>query len=159
MRPGALRRLLGTALLLVLFSTGILLAQIDTGGITGTVHDKSGAVVVGAKVALTNDSTGIMATAASTSTGTYVFDAVKPGTYTVTTDAHGFETYINHGVIVHVQQIVTIDVPLVPGSVSQHVTVTAAAPLLQTENAALGQTVDSKTVNDLPLNEIGRAHV
>lgn len=151
-RRVAVRRLFLAVLSLVLFSTTALIGQIDTGGITGTVRDKSGAVMVGAKVTLTNQATGVIASTVSTSTGTYVFDAVKPGTYTVTVDAAGFQTYINQGVIVHVQQIVTIDIPLVPGSVSQQVTVTAAAPLLQTENAALGQTVDSKTVNDLPLN-------
>ena len=127
-------------------------AQIDTGEVTGTVRDASGAAVVNAKVTLTNPDTGVSMTAVSTSTGTYVFDAVKPGTYTLEADAPNFEKYVNHGSIVHVQQILNVDISLVLGSVAQEVTVTEEAPLLQAENAELGQTVDSKTVNDLPLN-------
>ncbi|MGD1101359.1 MAG: TonB-dependent receptor [Terriglobia bacterium] len=129
-----------------------LTAQIDTGGITGTVQDSSGAVIVGAQVTLTNEATGVKTTVQSTSTGTYVFDAVKPGTYTLEAHATGFEKYINRGEIVHVQQVLTVDITLVPGSERQQVTVTAAAPLLQAENAAIGQTVDTTMVNDLPLN-------
>jgi hypothetical protein len=60
-----------------------LTAQIDSGGITGTVHDSSGAVMVGTRVTLTNEATDVNTTTLSTSTGTYVFDAVKPGPYTI----------------------------------------------------------------------------
>jgi len=139
-------------LLVFLFLPCRLTAQIDTGGITGTVQDSSGAVIVGAQVTLTNEATGVMTTVQSTSTGTYVFDAVKPGTYTLEAQATGFEKYLNRGEMVHVQQVLTIDISLVPGSGHQQVTVTAVAPLLQGENAALGQTVDTSLVNDLPLN-------
>ena len=52
----------------------------------------------------------------------------------------------------HVQQALTIDITLAPGSAKQEVTVTTTAPLLQAENAAIGQTIDTKAVNDLPLN-------
>jgi hypothetical protein len=127
-------------------------AQIDTGGVTGTIRDSSGAILPGASVTLTDDTTGISNTVNSTSTGTYVFDAVKPSTYTLHARFNGFGEYVNHGVVVHVQQTLTIDVALVPGNVQQQVTVTASAPLLESENAALGQTVDSESVNDLPLN-------
>jgi hypothetical protein len=129
-----------------------LAAQVDSGEVTGTVRDASGAAVVHAKLTLTNEETGVSANALSTSTGSYLFDAVKSGTYTMEADAPNFEKYVNHGAIVHVQQTLAIDITLVPGSVSQEVTVTAAAPLLQAEDAELGQTVDTKAVNDLPLN-------
>ena len=140
------------SLLLLLVLPSQSKAQIDTGTITGTVRDGSGAVIVAAQITLTNQASGVSAAAQSTSTGTYVFDAVKSGTYTIEASAPNFEKYINHGLIVHVQQTLTIDVSLVPGNVGQQVIVTAVAPLLQAENAELGQTVDSKTVNDLPLN-------
>ena len=139
-------------LLVFLFLPGNLAAQIDAGGVTGTVRDSSGAVVVGAQVILTNEATGVKMAARSTSTGNYVFDAVRPGSYTLEATAPNFEGFINHGVIVHVQQESTLDISLVLGNVKQQVTITAAAPLLQAENAEIGQTVDSKTVNDLPLN-------
>jgi hypothetical protein len=129
-----------------------LTAQIDAGGVTGTVHDATGAVVVGAQVTLTNDETSVKSVTKSTSTGTYVFDAVKPGTYTIAATAAGFEKYITHDIIVHVQQVMTVDIALVPGNVNVQVEVTTSAPLLQAENAAVGQTVDTMAVNDLPLN-------
>ncbi len=128
-----------------------LLAQIDTGGITGTVKDSSGAVVAGAKLTLTNDATGVSVRTDSTSTGTYFFGGLLPATYTLEAQSSGFTHYIVHGLGVHVQQVLTIDVPLSAGSVQQQVTVTAASPLLQAENAAIGQTINSETVNDLPL--------
>jgi hypothetical protein len=140
------------SLLSLLFLPFRLPAQIDTGEITGTIRDSSGKVIAGAQVTLTNEATAASVVVESTSTGTYVFDAVKPGTYSIEASAPNFEKYVNHGAIVHVQQTLAIDITLTPGNVSVQVSVTEAAPLLQAEDAALGQTIDGKTVNDLPLN-------
>ena len=126
-------------------------AQIDTGGVTGTVKDSSGAVVAGAKITLTNDGTGVSIRTDSTSTGTYFFGGLLPASYTLEAQSGGFRNYIVHGLAIHVQQVLTLDIPLAAGSVQQQVTVTAAAPLLQAENAAVGQTITTQTVNDLPL--------
>ncbi|WP_263366441.1 TonB-dependent receptor [Edaphobacter bradus] len=129
-----------------------LAAQIDRGGVAGTVRDPSGAVVAGAQLTLTNEATGISEKARASSSGTYVFEAVLPGTYTLRVEARGFGTYIANGLQVHIQSVITADVQLTLGSVSQQVTVTSAAPLLQAQDASLGQTVSSAAVNDLPLN-------
>ncbi len=142
---------LACAVWISIFAPDRILAQIDTGGVAGTVQDVAGAAVQGAQITLTNDATQVKQTVTSTSRGTYFFEAVPPGTYTLTAAAPGFETYLDKNVQVHVQQIVTANVPLVPGNVTQQVTVTAAAPLLQAQDAAVGQTIDSQTVNDLPL--------
>jgi hypothetical protein len=128
------------------------LAQIDTGGITGTVTDPSGAVVPRATITLTNNATGTTLSTQSTSTGTYSLSAIRPGSYTLRGEAPGFQAYIDNGLEVHVQNTLTVDIRLATGSVQQEVTVTAAAPLLQSENAAVGQTITTQTVNDLPLN-------
>lgn len=128
-----------------------LRAQIDTGSITGIVRDNSGAVIPGAKITLTNDATSVRIATASTPTGNYDFSGLVPGIYTIEVEAAGFENYVVHGAVVHVQQVLTIDLPLSPGSVKQQVTVTAAVPLLQAQNAAVGQTITNETVNDLPL--------
>lgn len=143
--------MLAFVLLIAVFFPASLFAQIDTGGITGTVTDPAGAVVPGATVILTNTATAVAQTMKSTSTGTYSFSGVRPGTYDLRAAAPGFETFIDQGEQIHVQQISTVDVHLVTGTVSQHVTVTAAAPLLQAENAAVGQTITTEAVNDLPL--------
>jgi hypothetical protein len=126
-------------------------AQVDRGEITGTVEDSSAAVFANARILLTNDATGVTATTQSTNTGTYVFGNLLPGTYTIQAEAPSFEKYVVHGIYVHVQQVLTVDVHLATGGVQQSVTVTAAAPLLQAENAALGQTITNREVNDLPL--------
>ena len=129
-------------------------AQIETGSITGTVKDTSGAVMRGIQITLTGVATGVSQTAKSTSTGTYVFDAVNPGQYTLRATAGGFKESLTEGLTVNVQQTLTVDITLQPGGSNAQVVVTAKAPLLQTENGALGQTVDSEMVNDLPL--VGR---
>ena len=64
-----------------------LAAQIDRGEITGTVEDPSGAVVANARILLTNSATGVKTTTKSTNTGTYVFDDLIPGTYTIEAEA------------------------------------------------------------------------
>jgi hypothetical protein len=138
-------------LFMAIFGLKPALAQIDTGGITGVVKDQSGATVSGAMITLRNDLTGISSKAKSTSAGTYTFTGMNPGTYTITTSLAGFETRVVHAVEVHVQQTATIDVLLAPGNVQQEVTVTAASPLLQAEDASVGQTIGHRTINDLPL--------
>jgi len=148
--PGMLR--LASLLCLLVLSTNPISAQIDTGGITGTVTDRAGAVVADATITLTNDETSVVLSTKSTSTGTYSLNAIRPGTYTLRGEAAGFQTFVDNGLQVHVQNTLTVDISLVAGAVKQEVTVTAAAPLLQAENAAVGQTITSQTVNDLPLN-------
>ena len=76
-------------LLFLLFSSSGILAQIATGGITGTVHDQTGAVVPNAKITLTNDATGVATSTVSTSTGTYSLTGVMPGSYTLQGEAPG----------------------------------------------------------------------
>src|SRR5262249_50515189 len=110
-------------------------AQIDTGGITGTAQDPSGAVIANANVTLTNEATAVRTATRSTATGTYFFGGVLPGTYTITGQMNGFENYVVHGIQVHVQQVLTVDLRFATGNVQQQVTVTAAAPLLEAENA------------------------
>jgi hypothetical protein len=127
-------------------------AQIATGGVTGTVKDASDAVVVDAQVTLTNNQTGVVQATRSTSTGTYVFESVPVGTYTLRTARPGFQDVVISGIEVHIQVVLTQDVALTIGSERQEVTVTAAAPLLQSESASLGTTIESKSVVDLPLN-------
>lgn len=145
----ALAAALLTALLFA--APAALRAQIDTGGVTGTVFDPSGAVVPGAKITLTNVATNTKTVTQSTATGTYAFSGVLPGTYQIEAEAKGFGNYQVRGVDIHVQQVLTEDVHLTAGNVQQQVTVTAAAPLLQAQNAAVGQTITTQTINDLPL--------
>lgn len=151
-----LRRKLDNLLLIcaccAIFSTATpLFAQVDTGGVTGTVIDSTGAIVPNVSIKLINDETAVVIAARSTSTGAYSFNAVRPGNYTLQAEAPGFQTVVDKGIVVHLQQTATIDIHFVTGAVSQQVTVTAAAPLLQAENGAVGQTISGHIINSMPL--------
>lgn len=149
----SLRHIAGVlAVLLLIAMPAGLHAQIAQGGVAGTVKDSSGAVVPNAHITLINRDTNVTLDTKSTSSGTYVFDSVPVGVYTLKADAQGFKTYVLTGVEVHVQNVVTADVPLAVGAVSQQVEVTSEVPLLQAQDASLGQTIPSVQVNDLPLN-------
>ena len=147
--PGFLLQALG--LLFALGMTPHLAAQLDQGEVTGTVQDPSGAFVPNASIVLTNDATGVKTTTKSTSTGNYVLDDTPIGKYTVEAQAPNFEKYLVHNVIVHVQQVTTVNIHLATGSVQQTVDVSARPPLLQSENAQVGQSISNRAVNDLPL--------
>src|SRR5690242_14354421 len=108
-----------------------LRAQIDMGGVAGTVKDPAGAVVPNASLTLTNEATGVAQKMISSSSGTYVFQAVPAGSYELKVEAPGFRTYMATGIEVHVQNVVTADVPLTVGKVNEVLTVTSAQPLLQ----------------------------
>ena len=140
------------AVLMLLFG-GQLFAQagIDTGSITGTVKDPTGAVVVGATCTLTNTATGVTQKTTTTSAGAYAFPIVQVGTYTLKVDAKGFQESVVNGIIVHISSTGTEDVQLKVGAATTEVTVTSAAPLLQAQDASLGTSIDSAAATELPL--------
>ena len=143
----------------LLFATTLLLlgpkpalAQMDTGSILGTITDQTGAVISGAKVTLTNEGTGISLTTTTGSDGIYKFSPVKIGTYKIEVGYQGFQTMTASGVVVDIGASVVQNFSMKPGSVSQSIEVSAAPPLLESQSSAVGQVVDSQTINDLPLN-------
>jgi hypothetical protein len=126
--------------------------QIDTGTITGTVTDQSGAIVPNAKVTLTNEGTNFTVTMTTTADGSYTFSPVKIGTYAIGVEATGFSKVIHPHLTVSINQYLKDDITLKPGTVTQTVEVTAAAPELQTQDASVGQVVNQRSINNLPLN-------
>jgi hypothetical protein len=139
-------------LVATLLAGGSLSAQVDTGAILGTVKDQSGAVIPDAKLTLTNEGTGFIVSTVTEADGSYVFRPVKIGTYNVEAEYKGFQKILREHVTVNVQQQVVVDFTLVPGQVTQTVEVASAAPLLQTQEASVGQVVTARTINNLPLN-------
>src|SRR5437667_7804084 len=97
-----LRSVLAITLGLALFGVTALNAQVDTGSITGTVADPSGAVVTGAKVTLTNEGTGASLTTTTGADGGYKFSPVRVGTYKIEAVAQGFQTTTQTGVKVDI---------------------------------------------------------
>src|SRR3989440_5452349 len=142
-----------TGVLLVLFlSATPLYAQVDTGTILGTVTDASGASINGAKVTLTNEGTSAALSTNTGPDGSYKFTPLKIGSYKVTASFQGFQTMTQTSIPVNVGADVVINFALKPGSVSEIVEVSAAPPVLETQSGSVGQVVDSRSVNDLPLN-------
>ncbi|MBI3401590.1 MAG: TonB-dependent receptor [Acidobacteria bacterium] len=123
-----------------------------TGRIAGVVSDTSGAVVPGATVDATNRATGLTRSAVTEIDGAYTIPLLSPGLYDVKATLSGFRTTVRENVEVVVNETARIDVRLQVGSVAEQVTVSAAAPLVETKSATLGIVIDQKKVVDLPLN-------
>src|SRR5215469_3685725 len=125
--------------------------QADQGTITGVVQDPTGAVIGNANVTLTNLDTGQVLKARADGGGVYVFSPIKIGRYSVTGSAQGFETTTQANLHLSIQQRLNIVITLKPGSTSETVTVTTEAPLMQTQESSVGQTMDTETINNVPL--------
>ena len=137
---------------LIFFAAAPLLAQVDTGAILGTISDQSGAVISGATVTLKNEGTNATLTTTSEQDGTYKFTPLKIGAYTVSATFKGFQKTETRHIQVDVGAQVVVDLRLTPGNVTETVEVVATAPLMQSQDASLGQVMDTRNVNDLPLN-------
>jgi Carboxypeptidase regulatory-like domain/TonB dependent receptor-like, beta-barrel/TonB-dependent Receptor Plug Domain len=143
--------LLASVFALVIFAPG-LRAQVDTGTILGTVKDQSGAVVPNANVSLTNEGTGFTISTKTSGEGNYTFTPIKIGTYTVSVEAPGFAKAVHSHLSVSINQQLVVNLSLRPGAVTQTITVTGAPPALQTQSASVGQVVNQRNINNLPLN-------
>jgi hypothetical protein len=129
------------------------LCQISgTGSIQGTVADSTGAVVPGATVTVTEDATQVQHAVKTDGKGLYNFPNINIGTYTLTTTAPGFRGYKQSGIVLDVSSSISINVGLAVGSENQQVTVEATGVALQTEDATFKQTIDQRTLTELPLN-------
>lgn len=122
-----------------------------TTSLHGTVTDSSGAAIPGAKVTLTAPATGVSHTTVTNSTGAYSFPAVNPGTYDLKVSAKGFQTAEQAGLRLMVSLPATSNVSMKVGAVSQTVEVGATAPLLNTTNATVGNTMGTKSIVNLPM--------
>ena len=129
-----------------------LLAQVDQGAVTGVIKDSTGATIPGATVTLTDTDNGLVLTGKSDTSGIYTFSPVKIGNYKITATHPGFATVTQENVTVDVQQRRAVDITLSTGAVTEIVDVTAAPPLLQSEEASTGQVIDAKTIDQTPLN-------
>ena len=127
-------------------------AQSTYGSIAGAVTDSSGAAIADAQVTLTNLGTSEKKTQSTGSDGLYSFVNLFPGRYRVEVEKTGFKKYSRPEVVVEVNQSARIDATMQVGEVSQVVEVTGETPLLQAETSSLGQVVEQRKANELPLN-------
>lgn len=152
MKRRSLAALSLTAALLLTLVAAAAHAQGSASRVTGVVQDASGAVVEGATVTLTNEGTNVTITTETTSTGTYVFDSVQVGSYTVAVEKQGFKKSVSTGNPVNINQPATVNVTLEAGSISESVTVQGSAELVQTSTSGnFGNTVEEHPLAALPI--------
>ncbi len=132
------------------FVPHVLRAQsIVTGAIGGVITDASGAVVAGATVTLQSRDTSDSFSTTSTATGTYNFSLLKPGSYSLTVTRDGFKQ-ANAAVVAELGQTAQYNIHLEVGAANQTVTVTESGNLLQTEDANITSSFDTKMINEVP---------
>jgi len=143
------RLFLALILLLSSFATSTF-AQSGTTSLRGTVSDSSGGVVPGASVNLASPEIGVNLTTQTDKNGFYQFQEVRPATYVLTVSASGFAPYKQSGLVLLVSTPATSDVLLQVASGTTTVEVQAATQTLNTQDATLGNTFDSKQILALP---------
>src|SRR5213592_1465351 len=140
-------------LLVLLLGVPSLSAQVSTSSINGTVVDASGALVGNARVEAKNEETGVEYVQNTTSSGNYSFASLTPGSYSITVTLTGFQSFRSVHNILTVGTPLVVDVSLKVGSVGQTVEVVESNyQRLETSNATVSDIMDTKQVQDLPLN-------
>jgi hypothetical protein len=139
-------------LALTLSLTAISFGQGTTSRITGVVSDTNGAAVSGATVTLTNEGTNTSSSSQTSESGTYTFDLIQPGSYTVTIEKQGFKKFISSKNTALINLPTTINVALETGDVSAAVTVIGSAEQVQTSTSGnIGSTIEQRTLESLPI--------
>jgi len=144
-----LRMLLGCALAVCV---SVVRAQTVTGSITGVVTDPSGAVINGAHIVALNLDTNVATATTTNSDGLFRIDFLPIGHYQVTVNAAGFSTASLPPFALEVQQTADFDVKMTVGSATTNVSVSAAAPILNTESPTIDSTFTANTISNLPMN-------
>jgi hypothetical protein len=133
----------------------LLHAQVDRGTINGTVMDSTGAVLAGVEVTSTNLDNGLKGLATTNANGLYTILNLPVGRYSLKFQKSGFRQLERKGVTISVLQVAAIDAILPVGQVSETVTVTDDAPVIDTETSNIGADIKANVVADLPLNVSG----
>ncbi len=145
-------RIYSAWMLVFLFVTGTsMLAQTGTTSLHGTITDKSGGAIVGAKVTIADTQKNVTRDTATNSSGAYAFNAIPPGKYEITVEAPGFRRFNNPGLELLVNAPVTENVTLEVGATSETIEVSAQAATLNTTDASLGVAFNENQVKELPM--------
>src|SRR4029450_756917 len=127
-------------------------AQTIRGTLTGTVSDSTGGVVPGATVTATNAATGIAESVVTNQQGGYTMPLLPPGNYRVTIELPGFKRNVRSGVVIEIAQTTRLAAELQIGAVSEDVQVVGETPLVRSTTAELGQVIQMKQIQAMPLN-------
>src|SRR5258708_683702 len=135
--------------LLVVATAGNVFGQGFQGGLRGSIKD-AGGVIPGVEVTLTNEQTNLKRSVVTNERGEYSFASVDPGTFSVKASLQGYKTVDRNGVRIGTQQFLVLDLTMEVGAITENVTVTGEAPLIETANASTGTVLDSQTLQTLP---------
>ncbi len=149
--PRGLTRIALLTAAIVLALSGTALAQAVRGTLLGNVNDTQGAPVPGVSVTATETQTNLARTAVTNQSGHYVFANMKDGLYRVETELSGFKKFSRDGIAVKVNSTVRVDVILEVGAMTEVVEVVQETPVLQTDRADTGRTIEGRQVAELPL--------
>src|ERR1051326_2399340 len=139
-------------LLLAFCLVAVANGQGTTSRVTGTVRDANGASIPGALVTLTNEATGVSFTAQSSDSGTYSFDLVQVGNYTISIEKQGFKKFVSQNNAINVNLPTTVNATLETGVVQETVLVPAAGEQVQVSTSGnLGTTIEQRTLESLPI--------
>jgi Carboxypeptidase regulatory-like domain len=137
---------------LALLVLSIVQGQVERASLAGTVTDTSGAVIPGVTIKVINEGTNTAVNLETDAAGEFRAVNLTPGSYSVSAEKPGFQRYLTKGLVLQVAQEARLDVRLQVGGLEQTVEVNAAPPLLQTEGSTVGQVIDTKPIETLPLN-------
>src|SRR5262245_56818366 len=143
--------LLFALLSILVASAASVSAQVTTVTISGIVSDSAGAVIPNAQVTAINVETNFSRAATTDSSGQYLIQFLPIGPYRIEVTAPGFKKYVRSGIILEASRNARIDPALEAGAVTETVSISADAPLVETNNATLGQTTNNEEITRLPL--------
>ena len=126
-------------------------AQETRSTLLGRAIDSQGAVVPGVKVTIRNAETGATQTLATNANGYYEVSLLMPGGYQITAESKGFKKILRSGIILPVSSRIEVNLALEIGAISETISVTAEAPLLETNSVSSGRVIDNKTIMELPV--------
>src|ERR1700730_6064436 len=145
--------LVAIAALLMLAALPFAGAQSNGGRIRGTVSDPSGRAVVAAKVTLINEATNVTRDVDTGSNGEYLLIEVPVGSYEIDVTEQGFKKYVRKGIVLDLNQVISVDIVLQIGATAETVEVTGAPPVVDTSSTQLGAVVNERASTQLPLNQ------
>jgi outer membrane receptor protein involved in Fe transport len=140
-------------LLVFAFAVAPANAQSTGGRFRGTVMDPSGGAVPAATITLINEATHATREVQSGANGEYIFVEVPVGTYEINLTMQGFKKYVRKGMVLDLNQVLTVDIALQLGGATEVVEVTGAPPVVDTSSTQLGAVVNERSSTQLPLNQ------
>ncbi|MGC4001107.1 MAG: carboxypeptidase-like regulatory domain-containing protein [Anaeromyxobacter sp.] len=142
-------------LALAVFLAALAFAQSERGNVTGAVFDPAGAGIAAAEISLTHIDTNTSLRTLATTTGEFTFPNVSPGAYRLEVTASGFKRFVRQNVMVSAASTIRVDAQLQLGQVTEAIEVTAALNAVQTEDAKVSTQVETRMVDELPLQVAG----